>query len=87
MGQVDRIVPQPADAGMSFRVELSVEEGWRIPEDSVARIGSSNLLANKTVDITGGRSEAAIRVGEAIPGARRRTCLPPWPPWPASLAT
>ena len=69
VGQVDRIVPRPADAGMSFRVELSVEEGWRIPEDSVARIGSSNLLANKTVDITGGRSETAIRVGEAIPGA------------------
>ncbi len=69
VGQVDRIVPQPAGAGMSFRVELSVERGWRIPSDSVARIGSSNLLANKTIDISGGVSQVAIAAGDAIPGA------------------
>ncbi len=69
VGQIDGIVPLPDDAGMTFRVELSVEQGWRIPEDSVARIGSSNLLANKTIDITGGDSDVAIRPGNAIPGA------------------
>ena len=69
VGQVDRIVPVPAGARMTFRVELGVEQGWRIPTDSVARIGSSNLLANKTIDISGGQSDVAITVGHAIPGA------------------
>ena len=69
VGEVGRIVPQPDGAGMRFRVEISVERGWRIPSDSVARIGSSNLLANKTIDITGGRSDEAVVVGAAIRGA------------------
>lgn len=69
VGQVDRITPQPGDSGMSFRVELSVARGWRIPTDSVARIGSSNLLGNKTIDISSGVNVAAIAPGSAIPGA------------------
>ena len=69
VGQVERIVPVTDGSGMRFRVEVAVESGWRIPADSVARIGSSNLLANKTLDITGGEAETAIAVGEAIPGA------------------
>ncbi len=69
VGQIQRIVPEPAGASMVFRVELSVERGWRIPADSVARIGSSNLLANKTVDITAGQRDTIIAVGGPIPGA------------------
>lgn len=69
IGQVERVVPLARGAGMRFRVEIDVERGWRFPDDSVARIGSSNLLANKTLDITGGASGAAIAVGGEIPGA------------------
>ena len=69
VGQVDRIRPEVDGAGMRFRVEISVERGWRIPGDSVARIGNSNLLGNKTIDITAGRNDTAIAVGHAIPGA------------------
>jgi len=70
VGEVGRIVPQADGAGMRFRVDISVERGWRIPSDSVARIGSSNLLANKTIDITGGQSDEAVVVGTAIRGAQ-----------------
>jgi phospholipid/cholesterol/gamma-HCH transport system substrate-binding protein len=68
VGQVEEIAPLAEGARMRFRVELSVEEGWRIPIDSVARIGSTSFLAAKTIDIASGRSETAIPGGAKIPG-------------------
>jgi phospholipid/cholesterol/gamma-HCH transport system substrate-binding protein len=68
VGQVEEIAPLAEGARMRFRVELSVEEGWRIPIDSVARIGSTSFLAAKTIDIESGRSETATPGGGEISG-------------------
>lgn len=68
VGQVERITPLAAGAGMRFRVELSIDRGWRLPADSVARIGNTSVLSAKTVDIESGRSETAIARGGEIPG-------------------
>jgi phospholipid/cholesterol/gamma-HCH transport system substrate-binding protein len=64
VGRVERIGPA-ADGGRAFEVEISVERGWSIPEDSVARMVSSGLLSAIVVDITGGESETPL-----VPGAR-----------------
>ncbi len=68
IGQVDEITPIVETARMRFRLRLSIDEGWRIPSDSTARIGSTSFLAAKTIDIESGRAETAIALGGEIPG-------------------
>ncbi len=69
VGQVEEITPEPDGARMRFRVEVSVQEGWRIPDDSLARIGASTLLSAKTIDIASGKSDQITPVGGQIASA------------------
>ncbi len=69
VGQVDGITPVVERAGMEFRVDVGIQQGWRIPSDSIARIGSSSFLAAKTIDIDRGDSEVAIEPGNRISSA------------------
>ena len=54
---------------MAFRVEITIQPGWRIPSDSIARIGSSSFLAAKTIDIDSGMSPVAVALGARIASA------------------
>ena len=69
VGQVEEITPFAEGGAMRFRLDLSVTRGWRIPEDSIARIGSSSFLAAKTIDVESGRAETALAPDSEIPGA------------------
>lgn len=69
IGQVERIVPEPAEQGMKFRLDVSIRKGWRLPDDSLARVGSSSLLAAKTIDVAGGKSPNTLKPGAEIPSA------------------
>ncbi len=69
VGQVERIEAAERSGSGRFRLEISVKQGWRIPADSVTRIGSSNFLAAKTLDIESGRAEEAVAVGGDISSA------------------
>ncbi len=69
VGQVEEITPEPDGARMRFRVEVSVQEGWRIPDDSLARIGASTFLSAKTIDIASGESGQITPVGGQIASA------------------
>jgi len=64
VGQVTGI--QPA-AGGGFRVDVDVKSGWRIPEDSVARVAASGLLSAQIVNVSSGDSARALRPGDRIP--------------------
>lgn len=66
IGQVEDIQPQRDGGKVRFKVRLGVAEGWQIPEDSVARIAASGLLAAVAVDIRGGVSTVALRPGDQI---------------------
>jgi len=66
IGQVERITPGDPVSGGRFRVEVSIAEGWQIPADSIARIGSPGFLGAKTLDITSGRATDAIAPGGEI---------------------
>ncbi len=66
IGQVEGITPIIDGPGMKFRLDVSIRQGWRIPTDSVARIGNSNFLAAKTLDIESGRSPVMVKVGQQI---------------------
>ena len=69
VGQIEEITPVAEGAGMRFRVEMSVIEGWQIPIDSSAHIGASSFLAAKTIEIASGQSGEALPVGSEIRGA------------------
>jgi phospholipid/cholesterol/gamma-HCH transport system substrate-binding protein len=66
IGQVEDIEPQQELGKLSFKVRLSVTHGWRIPDDSVARIAASGLLAAVALDIKGGSSPTALSPGSDI---------------------
>lgn len=68
VGQVESIEPSGDAAGKRYRVELSVKEGLRIPEDSVAWIVEPSLLAAIAIDIEAGDSDAFLQPGDDIEG-------------------
>jgi len=71
IGQVETVTPIPEGGSMKFKVDFEVNEGWRIPDDSMARIGASGLLSAITINIDSGTSpiahkpEAEVRAQEA----------------------
>jgi len=69
IGQVDSVEPVFSDNGqVRFRINLEVQEGWVIPEDSVAQATVSGLLSAMTIDISAGDSSTALEPGAEIPG-------------------
>ena len=69
VGQVEDIRPIARDGAMVFLLDLSVQKGWKIPADSVARIGSSSILGGKTVEIRGGKAKSSLEPGDNISSA------------------
>ncbi|MBL4616045.1 MAG: MCE family protein [Magnetovibrio sp.] len=59
IGQVETVTPIPDGGSMKFRVDFEVNEGWKIPDDSIARIGASGLLSAITINIDAGTSPIA----------------------------
>ncbi|MEE8332350.1 MAG: MlaD family protein [Alphaproteobacteria bacterium] len=66
VGQVEEIRPVAQGGGMRFDLDVSVSQGWRIPDDSVAHIGSSTFLGAKTVEIRRGKSVTPLKPGTQI---------------------
>lgn len=69
VGQVEEIRPVVRDGATVFDLDIGVREGWRIPDDSVAVIGSSTFLGAKTVEIRRGASKTALDPGARIASA------------------
>jgi len=65
IGTVNEITPEPTDKGMTFRVDLGVEEGWAIPSDSNAEIAALSLLSAQSIQIVAGNS-APLAIGSQI---------------------
>jgi phospholipid/cholesterol/gamma-HCH transport system substrate-binding protein len=69
IGQVESIEPViEGTEPIRFRVNMTVREGWRIPDDSIARASVSGLLAAMTVDIDEGESKTFLKPGALING-------------------
>ena len=68
IGQVEKVEPVAKNGAMLFKVDFEVKEGWQIPDDSVARIGSSGLLSAITINIDAGTSPIAHKAGAKVIG-------------------
>lgn len=54
IGTVNEITPEQTDTGMTFRVDIGVQEGWAIPSDSQAEISALSLLSAQSIQIVAG---------------------------------
>ena len=63
IGQVDAVTPEQSGGKTTFRVDLSVNQGWKIPTDSVASLLSSGLLSDVFVGVTEGQLPTILSVG------------------------
>ncbi len=68
IGQVEEVIPEPDGALMRFRVVFEVQEGWRIPKDSVGKIAAPGLLSAITLSIRAGKDSIALEPGAEIIG-------------------
>lgn len=69
VGQVEKIDPIREQNGKTrYRLLLTIQQSWPIPEDSLARVVASGLLAAVTIDIKEGLSNVLLEPGSEISG-------------------
>ena len=68
IGQVESIAPQAGASGMRYKLDLSVQAGWKIPSDSLATVEASGLISAVTINIHAGESATALNPGDLING-------------------
>jgi len=68
IGQVENIEPQFSGGDTRYRLTLSVKQGWRIQQDSIARVEASGLLSTVSIDIKKGKSDSILSPGDEIRG-------------------
>lgn len=68
IGQVEDVIPVAEGGAMMFKVNYTVNEGWKIPDDSLARIGASGLLSAITINIDAGESTEPYTPGSLVEG-------------------
>lgn len=73
IGQVSGIIPQHVNGKTVYKLKLSIKSGWKIPEDSVARIVTPRLLSESSIDILEGNSPTALSPGGVIQGQEEVT--------------
>lgn len=68
VGFVGGVEPEQSETGTHYRVELRIKQGWRIPQDSVARIYSAGLLAETVINIEEGKAREYLPPDAEITG-------------------
>lgn len=66
IGQVSRVEPIRNNGKTNYRAILTVRRDWPIPEDSVAELTSSGLLADVAIAIREGKSDKVLKPGADI---------------------
>ena len=67
VGLIEGISPLPLSEKGGFRLDVSVDEKWKIPVDSRAAVTSGGLLSAVVVDIVRGQSNEMLAPGSEIP--------------------
>ena len=67
IGMIEEIQPTILEGRQVFRLDLSVQRGWRIPEDCLARITTSGFLSAAVVNLRAGTSATPLEPGDEIP--------------------
>ena len=68
LGAVSSIEPLKGQGRTHYRVTIMLRDGWKIPDDSIARIYSEGLLAETVINIEEGDSDKYLQPGSEING-------------------
>ena len=68
IGQIEAVTPERTGAQTRFRIDLSVDKGWPIPDDSVAEITTSGLLSDVFIVLNEGSSSEILNPGAELRG-------------------
>lgn len=71
IGQVEGVTPEEKDGRMRFRVDFGINQGWRIPKDSLIEIAAPGLLAAVTLSIHAGAEKVSLKPGDQVPSKER----------------
>ncbi|MBK8286975.1 MAG: MCE family protein [Ahniella sp.] len=66
VGSVQGLEPKREPDGVQYRVTLSIREDWGIPDNSIAQLLSSGLLADVAVSIREGDSKVVLKPGATL---------------------
>jgi len=66
IGQVETVTPTEREGRMEFRVDISVTQGWRLPEDSQIEIAAPSLLSAVALQIHAGVSSDSLKSGDRV---------------------
>lgn len=66
IGQVQSVEPERVNNETRYKVSLALRRDWPIPDDSVAALASSGLLADVSVSIREGKSTNLLKAGSEI---------------------
>jgi phospholipid/cholesterol/gamma-HCH transport system substrate-binding protein len=67
LGYIDSMEPMILDGKQKFELTIGLKDGWKIPDDSLARLGSAGLLSAVVVNIEPGTSSSYLESGDIIP--------------------
>ena len=67
VGQIQRIALNRAPDPPGYRLDVSIQEGWGIPQDSRAVITQAGFLSSVVIDIQAGTSPDMVPPGGRIP--------------------
>ena len=68
IGQIESVTPERTGAQTRFRIDLSVEQGWPIPDDSIAEITTSGLLSDVFIVLNEGASDQLLPSDSELKG-------------------
>lgn len=68
IGEVHAVEPVRRGGKTFFKLTLAIEKGWKVPENSLARIISPGVLSDKQVNIEEGNSNKFLKPGNEIKG-------------------
>ena len=68
LGQVEGVEPVQENGKTRYKVDFTIQSGWKVPEDSIAAIVSSGLLGGISIDIKEGVSKTALAIGGTLKG-------------------
>jgi len=66
IGQVETVTPAERDGRMEFRVDFTITQGWRVPEDSQIEIAAPSLLSAVALQIHAGVSRDRLKSGDRV---------------------
>lgn len=68
IGRVSEITPHQEGGRTVYKVQMSIQKGWKIPSNSIARISIPRLLSESNIDIIEGDSKTNLSPGDEIQG-------------------